>query len=252
MKITPIIALLLAAHWIPAVAETHEDQPPKLVLQKGDTQLVYPTKMQLMGIFEGQVDALIDINADGTVSDWIILKASHPGFIEIVDNTIGKWRFLPLLVNGEPTALIAPAVFKFDYGVLANSNFGPSVAMAYLNSMFPYRDNIDFVGKLRQLDATPHPIQTVSPRFLRDVPMDQQNGKAVFSFFIDHEGKVRMPVLTELSGPEYLAESAVDALLQWRFSPPRKAGKPIIVRASQEFLFDGDAVHRSPTSDSTQ
>jgi hypothetical protein len=58
----------------------------------------------------------------------------------------------------------------------------------------------------------------------------------LIDFYIDTEGRPRMPVVLR-AAHELYALAAVDALLQWRFVPPRHQGRPRIVRATQLFSF---------------
>jgi hypothetical protein len=45
-----------------------------------------------------------------------------------------------------------------------------------------------------------------------------------------------MPVVVSAAHDVY-AIAAMEALLQWRFVPPRRQGRPAIVRATQQFTF---------------
>jgi hypothetical protein len=63
---------------------------------------------------------------------------------------------------------------------------------------------------------------------------------AVIDFYIDMEGRPRMPVVLRAAHESY-GIAAADALMQWRFAPPTRQGRPMIVRATQLFTFSGDA-----------
>jgi hypothetical protein len=58
----------------------------------------------------------------------------------------------------------------------------------------------------------------------------------VLDFYIDTEGRPRMPVVLSAAHDVY-AIAAMEALLQWRFAPPTRQGRPAIVRATQQFSF---------------
>jgi outer membrane biosynthesis protein TonB len=56
-------------------------------------------------------------------------------------------------------------------------------------------------------------------------------------FFIDETGAVRLPagVTTE---NKVLTALALDAVKQWKFTPPTTRGKGVLVKASQVFNFN--------------
>ena len=66
-----------------------------------------------------------------------------------------------------------------------------------------------------------------APREVKGVTVD---------FYIDETGRPRMPTVNG-RGNELMAASAVEALEQWRFTPPMRKGDPVAVRASQWFDF---------------
>lgn len=59
-------------------------------------------------------------------------------------------------------------------------------------------------------------------------------------FYVDENGQIRMPVVTESTDNTY-AQATIGALNQWRFSAPTKQGKPIAVRVQQKFIFPADS-----------
>jgi TonB family protein len=59
----------------------------------------------------------------------------------------------------------------------------------------------------------------------------------VVQFYIDQEGKVRMPVLADVDCDLELAAAAYDAVRTWSFEPPTVKGRPVIVTARQKFVF---------------
>ena len=63
-----------------------------------------------------------------------------------------------------------------------------------------------------------------------------QEGQVVLDFYIDEQGRPRMPVVTH-SDDDALNLAAVEALSHWRFVPPTRNGVPVMVRAKQSFRF---------------
>ena len=61
-------------------------------------------------------------------------------------------------------------------------------------------------------------------------------GTVTLDFYVDADGKPRMPVVISTSN-EVFALAAVDALSKWKFTPPTSAGRPVAVRVRQDFIF---------------
>jgi len=56
-------------------------------------------------------------------------------------------------------------------------------------------------------------------------------------FYIDEEGKVRVPAVDRDVAEDRLAAAAVSAVEQWRFEPPLRKGHPVLVQVQQDFRF---------------
>lgn len=86
-------------------------------------------------------------------------------------------------------------------------------------------------------DTPPKPIKLARPEY----PMDQKQagliGKVKINFVIDEQGNVVNPVVASSNNPSF-ERPALDAMLQWKFSPAIKGGKPVKARAQQEITFD--------------
>lgn len=213
------------------------DRPPELLENKLP---MFPTRLQLEGILQGEVETLVDIDAQGRVVDVLYLGATHRYFVDAVDRVIHDWRFSPALREGEPAPTTKSLTIEFKLGELVNASFGPSIAFADLEAVVPNRGVEAYIAKMSELDRIPTPRSIVRPGIFAEIPEDERTGRAVFQFFIDEQGAVRIPVLTEVEGDLRLAEAALIALEQWQFEPPRVHGRPVITHARQEFLFQNE------------
>lgn len=85
-------------------------------------------------------------------------------------------------------------------------------------------------------DAAP---QVISSRF-PDYPQSWRNrgiqGLVVVHFTIGSDGTVSNPSVVGSPQPE-LAALVLHTILQWKFKPALKDGKPVAVQAQQEFAF---------------
>jgi TonB family protein len=61
-------------------------------------------------------------------------------------------------------------------------------------------------------------------------------GSATVEFYIDESGAVRMPAVFKADFPE-LGHLLADAVRQWKFDPPTRQGRPVLVHASQTVVF---------------
>jgi len=89
---------------------------------------------------------------------------------------------------------------------------------------------------LKDLDKIPTPVYTVSPAYPRELADKGVKGKVVINFFIDETGAARMPS-GSVHDDDRLSALALAALRQWKFEPPTKNGKPVLVAAQQIFNF---------------
>lgn len=92
------------------------------------------------------------------------------------------------------------------------------------------------VAQPRQLDRAPLPQKVVQPAYGARLAEQGIRGDVKVSFYIDPQGQVRMPAPVEADHPE-LAYLATEALRQWVFQPPTRAGRPVLVQAVQRFSF---------------
>lgn len=74
---------------------------------------VYPMEMEGSGR-DGRATLLFVVREDGSVTDPVVEKASHPAFGYAAMEVIESWRFKPALRNGEtvPVRVSQPFVFR--------------------------------------------------------------------------------------------------------------------------------------------
>jgi TonB family protein len=100
--------------------------------------------------------------------------------------------------------------------------------------MTEHRDEVIeyHVCSLRDLDRIPTPLHVVAPA----ASLRPDAGEVKVEFYIDEQGKVRIPVARETSDAAF-ANAAVDAVSQWQFEPPTSKGKAVLVHAVQIFTI---------------
>ncbi|UCF67166.1 MAG: energy transducer TonB [Acidobacteriota bacterium] len=73
-------------------------------------------------------------------------------------------------------------------------------------------------------------IERVSPRYPPTARRQGRQGRVILQLVIDEQGVPRAPVVLEVpEDGEDFAAAAVEAILQWRYEPARRDGKPVPV-----------------------
>ncbi len=201
---------------------------------------LYPMPLEQEGIFEGHAKIALDIDYSGELRDWIIVEASHPSFAIALEQVVDDWRFSAPFINGENRSVVTQLDFDFrSQGTVVSLSSGISSINRRLNEITAFRANEITVSRIKDLDTLPYPIQKINPQVPQEM-IDEHNGtRAVFTFYVDQAGQVRIPVLTQTDGdPDpVMLLAAQDAISQWRFEPPTQNKRPAIIRLSQAFVF---------------
>jgi TonB family protein len=194
--------------------------------------LAYPASMTYEGVYSGEVRAVVSVSDKGELTDCLITGYTQEAFAEVALAALKRWKYHPAQVRGEPRASRAEIVFEFrDQGVIVQSLPGAIIRRAFysaIDEQFVYKP-----CRLRDLDRIPVPVHVVTPA----VNATKDEHKVVVSFYIDEEGRVRMPAVDREYADDLYAAASVAAVEQWRFEPPLRKGKPVLVSAQQEFNF---------------
>ncbi len=194
--------------------------------------LVYPPKLLSSGVFSGELRAVISVNDQGTLMDCLVTGYTNEGFVDATMAAMKRWVYQPAMVNGRARASRAEVLFNFrDRGVVVQNLPGAFERQA----VFGAREDRYVYGpcQLRELDHIPTPVHVVPPV----IKADGREHSITVEFYIDEEGKVRMPAVARESADDIYAAVAVSAVEQWRFESPLRKGKPVLVYAQQEFTF---------------
>ncbi|HET7537623.1 MAG TPA: TonB family protein [Candidatus Didemnitutus sp.] len=193
----------------------------------------YPTDMQAHGISTGEVRVIISVDAQGVLTDCLVVAYTQESFAREVKSVVKRWKYEPALVHGNARAASTNLIFKFSsdlttiveglgYGVEAH-------IMPELKNRYEYS-----ACQLRDLDHIPTPVHVVQPQLpglpdtLRTVSVE---------FYIDEQGKVRAATIGREYADDIYAAAAVEAVEKWQFEPPMRRGKAVLVAAKQDFRF---------------
>ena len=194
----------------------------------------YPTGMTFEGIYDGSAQVVVNVNEKGEIEDVYLSEYTHPTFGKLAEEYIRKWKFKPAKLNGEPLSVIKPFDFHFEdrRGVFA-LGIHEAAATKLRFSNFAGGKKI---YSPRELDQIPEPISMVTPLFPEEFKGKNVSGTATVLFYIDEEGNIRMPHVTEYSH-ESFGKTALLAVDQWKFKPPVVNGKPVSIQVRQVFNF---------------
>lgn len=240
MKTTFVCStLLLAILAVPALAdlpgfERPADNSGIAIDQVG--VLVYPPMMLYNAIYSGEVRAVISVDDKGVLTDCLVTGYTDQAFADAAVGALKRWVYQPARVKGRARSARADVLFIFkDEGVIVQKLPGALEQHAlsgHMRGSYVYRP-----CKLRELDRIPTPVQVVQPVPPKPGPRNRARHVVMVEFYIDEEGKVRMPAVATESADDVYAAAAVSAVEQWRFEPPLRKGRPVLVYAQQEFTF---------------
>lgn len=194
--------------------------------------LAYPPAMLYDGVRSGEVRLAISVDHEGRLTDHLVIGYTDPGFVETAITAVKHWTYEPARANGRAQSARANVLFVFrDEGVIVQRLPG-AIERIYVSEMMSERYVYE-PCRLRDLDRIPTPVHVVSPA----VRLEGAPRTVTVGFYIDEEGRVRMPAVERESANDLLAVAAVTAVEQWRFEPPLRQGRPVLVYAQQDFTF---------------
>jgi len=225
-----LVGLLLAL--VPALVSGIENFESLKVLT---TKLPsYPYKMTLEGVYDGTAQVIVNVNEKGELEDVYLSAYSHPEFGRLAEKYVKLWTFQPAKLNGEPLSVIKPIDFSFEdrRGVFS---LGIQEAVAAKLNFARFAGSKRIYSP-KELDEIPVPLEIVTPLFPEEFKGQGVEGSATVIFYIDEEGEIRMPHVTEYSHASF-GETALMAIEKWKFRPPLVRGKPVSIMVRQKFNF---------------
>ena len=198
----------------------------------------FPDFVRLTGTTRGIVTVAIGRNSEGYVDDVLVLDSTHPRLAHAVEVAVLEWRFARPANQAPAGAEIVPIV-RFIFAASGVSVISPSTTqLAGREAALETRDRAPVVlPGLADLDAEVKPLRQPMPKLTTTNTLPTAAGMVRVKFFIDERGRVRVPVVLAATSRE-LGEAALAAVAQWRYEPPRVAGRPTIALETQEFQFD--------------
>jgi TonB family protein len=99
--------------------------------------------------------------------------------------------------------------------------------------------HMELTAAAGQPDTPLKPISAPFPEYPSNLRRDEIVGKVRVRFVVESNGTVSSPVVLG-SPPAELVALSLHSIMQWRFEPPLRGGKPGRVAAEQVFVFELD------------
>ena len=82
---------------------------------------------------------------------------------------------------------------------------------------------------LKELDERIAPVEQKSPIFPTSAGIWTNKGDTLIEFYVDEPGQAQLPRIITASEPVF-GYAACQAIAAWRFTPPLKNGRPVVVK----------------------
>lgn len=178
---------------------------------------------------EGDAKVAFLIDVKGRVTDVKVLAASHPAFGLALTAALEAYEFIPAQKNGKPCPSVLNTEQKFSKAEGMFSELDEDLIK--LESKHPEK-----IFSAKKLDAPLNPTHQRSPVFPSAMRDRLNQGEAVIQILIDEEGKVHLPRIVKATDPAF-GYAAMQAVVEWRFEPPKVGGKTAVVRVQVPFMF---------------
>jgi TonB family protein len=210
----------------------------------------FPGQAVHEGVATGRATVGVLLDATGKPQDFLLLRYTRAYFGEALLEEAKRRDYSPKRLHGAPI----PGSFVFSYafepppGMNAISNFEAGARRAEEiqgGAGYVYRPVRETEIDGGQLAPTRLAVP-VLPREL--APADGQPVRVLVSFYVDEQGRVRIPSTESTLRPEFIT-AAIASVQQWAFKPPTAQGRPVLVHAMRALTFrvaegKGDAVKK--------
>jgi TonB family protein len=203
-------------------------------------QPVFPESLIVRYRNGGEVRVAISVDANGKLGEWLVISYTDREFADAAVAAFKEWEFEPARMMGEPIPVHIELTFNFEVKGVVVSLTPAETTDVLFNSLLS-RQPAYAPCTLRELDRIPVPLNTVKPAYPKELGDRGVQGAVTVEFFIDEQGAVRMPFVVGRP-PIALADLAVDAVRLWKFEPPTRHGRPVLVHVRQVFTFTPTSV----------
>jgi TonB family protein len=206
--------------------------PPRIIQTE---EVKFPPALEYSALTDGEVELALRIDSTGKLTDALAIAFTHEAYGRQALDAVRRWRYEPARLNGEPIDIRVNLHIQFATKMRVVT-FTPVDTPASLMRNAGFVEGINLVCPVKDLDRpikVLHPATPIHPGRTANLP----HGRTVVDFYIDEQGRARVPLITESTHPAF-SFAVVKALEDWRFAAPKRKGRPAIVRMQQEFVFE--------------
>jgi TonB family protein len=237
MKTFPLLSVCLAVGLaVSARAQMPQLRPEHVGLQIIQTdEAQFPLTLRNSWVMNGEATIAINVDNTGRLVECLVTSYSRKEFADEAVGSLKRWKFEPARLNGEPWPAVQELRFDFSRSGVVVDTTTLDIVSARIEQLtqgrYAYR-----AFTLRELDRIPIPIEVVSPSAPPLKPGESKR-TVVVDFYIDEEGRVRLPSVSRVEAKDEYAANAQAAVKKWRFEPPLVNGHPVLVHTQQQFDF---------------
>ena len=199
------------------------------------TEPVFPASARMEGIPDGLVTLAIGRDAAGVPGDILVIDSTDRRFTEAALEAVRTWRFAPSAAGVEPAAELVRIGFRAT-GIVYISAHSQNKAGLLADYVAQKLREPVRIPELQSLPAAPKAIRQPMPAYPAALTGQGMTGRAEVRFYVDEEGRVRLPQIIEATNPEF-AVAALAAVAEWRYEPPRIGARRIVVCENWSFSF---------------
>jgi TonB family protein len=235
---TTLLALISILGSTLAFAQSDGREYASLKINQTDMP-AFPPGLMNAGIKEGAASIAISVDETGRLEDVLVTAYNHEAFANEAVASIRKWTFEPARIRGVAVRAKADVTFRFEIQGVVVVSLDLISANELVHLRVAPNSPVYVVHSLSQLDRVPARIAVVSPSYDRELARKTMGGHIEVEFYIDENGRVRMPSVSlgSIESSEDLTGAAVSAVAQWRYEAPLSNGRPVVALARQVFDF---------------
>lgn len=200
----------------------------------------YPGHAFHEGVATGRATVGVMLDQTGRAVDFLLIRYTRDYFGQALLAEAKRQEYRPKRLHG----VAIPATFTFSY------HFEPPAGLTNISSFEAAERRAEEVGGGPPYRYEPHREEELDGRQLEPLRLaipqlpagyvlpDSRPLKVLVSFYVDEQGRVRLPNVESVLPPELVAP-ALAALQHWAFKPPTLKTKPVLVRAVRAVTFRG-------------
>jgi TonB family protein len=158
-----------------------------------------------------------------------VMEAAAPEFGQALAAAVENFTFEPAMKGGRPSKALQ--AFQQDFDRDDQVVTGDDLRLLRLEQKKP-----EAIASLKEVDGTLTPTSRRPPRFPLSQIASGLPGDAMIEFLVDEDGRARLPRVISASHEDF-GYAAVQSIATWRFEPPKRGGRAVVVRVRVPVKF---------------